>query len=61
LVTRDSDRPITNRESPITNHQSPIAHLKVKGPPKPFWSAGLVMSVSYRDRYAIDQVARAML
>jgi hypothetical protein len=45
----------------VTNHQPSIAHLKVKGPPKPFWSAGLVMSVSYRDRYAIDQVARAML
>jgi hypothetical protein len=41
--------------------QSSVARLKVKGPPKPFWSAGLVMSVSYRDRYAIDQVARAML
>jgi hypothetical protein len=50
-----------NHKSRITNHQSPIAHPKVKGPPKPFWSAGLVMSVSYRDRYVIDQVARAML
>jgi hypothetical protein len=50
-------------QSQIANHQSAIINRssKVKGPPKPFWSAGLVMSVSYRDRYAIDQVARAML
>jgi hypothetical protein len=59
LVIRDSGT--SNHQSPITNRQSPIANQKVKGPPKPFWSAGLVMSVSYRDRYAIDQVARAML
>jgi len=34
---------------------------KSKRPAETVWSAGLVMSVSYRDRYAIDQVARAML
>jgi len=59
MVIRDSET--SNHQSLITNRQSPIASQKVKGPPKPFWSAGLVMSVSYRDRYAIDQVARAML
>jgi hypothetical protein len=55
------DSGTSNHQSLITNRQSLIANQKVKGPPKPFWSAGLVMSVSYRDRYAIDQVARAML
>ena len=59
MVIRDSET--SNHQSLITNRQSLIASQKVKGPPKPFWSAGLVMSVSYRDRYAIDQVARAML